>query len=104
MKFLNFFLLLWVIFALLDPDTDSESGAGYGSIDLNKSRSNPDAEPDPKHCQKVPTKYVFFSCNPSPASPGRSHVIYLCNIADPDTAFQIIQDLAPTIKHPLKLY
>ncbi len=25
MKFLNFFLLLWVIFVLLDPDPDSES-------------------------------------------------------------------------------
>ena len=26
-KFLFFFLLLWVIFALLDPDPDSESGS-----------------------------------------------------------------------------
>jgi hypothetical protein len=26
--FTNFFLLLWVIFALLDPDPDSESGSG----------------------------------------------------------------------------
>jgi hypothetical protein len=26
-KFLNFFLSLWVIFALLDPDPDSESGS-----------------------------------------------------------------------------
>ncbi len=32
MKFLNFFLLLCVIFALLDPDPDSKSG--YGSTDL----------------------------------------------------------------------
>jgi hypothetical protein len=32
MKFLNFFLFLWVIFALLDPDPDYESG------------SNPDQE------------------------------------------------------------
>jgi hypothetical protein len=31
----NFFLLLWVIFALLDPDSDS-------SIDLIESGSNPD--------------------------------------------------------------
>jgi hypothetical protein len=36
MNFYKFFLLLWVIFALLDPDPDSESG------------SNPD--PDPKPC------------------------------------------------------
>jgi hypothetical protein len=27
MNFYNFFLLLWVIFALLDPDPDSESGS-----------------------------------------------------------------------------
>jgi hypothetical protein len=44
-KFLNFFLFLWVIFAL--PDPDSESGFGYGSTDLIESGSNPDA--DPKH-------------------------------------------------------
>ncbi len=35
MKFLNFFLFLWVIFALLDPDPDPESG----STDLIESRS-----------------------------------------------------------------
>jgi hypothetical protein len=35
MKFLNFFLLLCVIFALLDPDPDSESG----STDLIESGS-----------------------------------------------------------------
>jgi hypothetical protein len=29
MKFLNFFLFLWVIFALLDPDPDSESGSEF---------------------------------------------------------------------------
>ncbi len=44
MKFLIFFLLLWVIFALLGPDPDSESG--YGSTDLIESGSNP----DPEHC------------------------------------------------------
>jgi hypothetical protein len=37
MKFLNFFLLLWEIFALLDPYPDSESG--YGSTDLIESVS-----------------------------------------------------------------
>jgi hypothetical protein len=40
MKFLNFFLLLWVIFALLDPDPDSEYGSGTGSTDLIESGSN----------------------------------------------------------------
>jgi hypothetical protein len=33
MKFLIFFLFLWVIFALLDPDSQSE----YGSTDLIES-------------------------------------------------------------------
>ncbi len=37
MKFLNFFLFLWVIFALLDLDPDSQSR----STDLIESRSNP---------------------------------------------------------------
>jgi hypothetical protein len=41
MKFLNFFLFMWIIFALLDPNSDS----GYGSTDLIESGSNP----DPKH-------------------------------------------------------
>jgi hypothetical protein len=41
MKFLKFVLLLWVIFALLDPDTnpDSESGSIYGSTGLIESGS-----------------------------------------------------------------
>jgi hypothetical protein len=43
MKFLNFFLLLWVIFALLD--LDSESGSGYGCTDLIQSGSNSDLDP-----------------------------------------------------------
>jgi hypothetical protein len=43
MKFLNFFLFLWVIFALLDTDPDSESG--YVSTDLIDSGSNPDSDP-----------------------------------------------------------
>ncbi len=43
MKFLNFYLFVWVIFALLDLDPDSKSG--YGSTDLIEKGSNP----DPKH-------------------------------------------------------
>ncbi len=43
---INFFLCLWVIFALLDPDR--ESGSGYGSKDRIESGSNPD--PNPQHC------------------------------------------------------
>jgi hypothetical protein len=46
MKFLNFFLLLWVIFALLDPDPDSEPEIGYGSTDLIESGYNPDPDPN----------------------------------------------------------
>jgi hypothetical protein len=46
MKFLNFFLFLWVMFALLDPDSKS----GYGSTDLVESGSYPD--PDPIQCHQ----------------------------------------------------
>jgi hypothetical protein len=41
MRFLNFFLLLWVIFALLDPDSES------GSTDPIESGSNSDPDPQP---------------------------------------------------------
>jgi hypothetical protein len=39
MKFLNFILLLRVIFSLLDPDPDSEDGTGSGSTDPIESGS-----------------------------------------------------------------
>jgi hypothetical protein len=39
MKFLNFFLLLWVIFALLDPDPDSEYISESGFTDPIESGS-----------------------------------------------------------------
>jgi hypothetical protein len=41
MNFYKFFLLLWVIFALLDPDTES----GSRSTDPIESGSNPDPQP-----------------------------------------------------------
>jgi hypothetical protein len=44
MKFLNIFLLLWVIFAFLDPDPDPDSEYGSGSTDLIESGSNPDPD------------------------------------------------------------
>jgi hypothetical protein len=45
----EFFLLLWVIFALMDPDPDpySNYGSGSGSNGPIEYGSNPD--PDPKH-------------------------------------------------------
>jgi hypothetical protein len=48
----NFFLLLWVIFALLDPDPDpdSEYGTGSGSTDPIEYGSKPDPDPDPQPC------------------------------------------------------
>jgi hypothetical protein len=49
MNFYKFFLLLWVIFALLDPDPDPESGSG--STGPIESGSNPD--PDPKPCLRI---------------------------------------------------
>ena len=42
-ELLNFFLLLWFIFGLLDPDPDSESGSG--STDPIESGFNPDLQP-----------------------------------------------------------
>jgi hypothetical protein len=51
MKFLIFFLFLWVIFSLLDPDPDFEYPV---STDLIESGSNPD--PDPNHC------YGYLTC------------------------------------------
>jgi hypothetical protein len=38
----HFFLFLWVIFTILDPDLNSDSGSG--SPDLIKSGSNPDTK------------------------------------------------------------
>jgi hypothetical protein len=32
MKFINCFLLFWVIFALLDPDPDPERQSGFSSL------------------------------------------------------------------------
>jgi hypothetical protein len=51
MKFLKFFPLFWFIFALLDPDPDSEYGSG--STDPIESGSNWD--PDLQPC--------FFQCS-----------------------------------------
>ncbi len=43
----NYCLLLWVIFALLDPDPDSEYGSGSGSTDPIEYGSNTDPDPQP---------------------------------------------------------
>jgi hypothetical protein len=60
MKFLNFFLLLSVIFALLDPDSEY----GSGSTDLIESGSSRDPDPDPQPCflhrHKRKLKWVFL--------------------------------------------
>ncbi len=47
MKFLKFFLLLWVVFALLDSDPEADSEYGSGSTDLIESGSSMDPDPDP---------------------------------------------------------
>jgi hypothetical protein len=51
MEFSNIFLCLWVIFALLDPDLDSESGP-YPGTQLN---------PDPIRIHNTEKKYKFCS-------------------------------------------
>ncbi len=50
MKPFNFFLFLWVIFAVLDPDP--ESGSGYGSTHLIESGSNMDPDPESETLSK----------------------------------------------------
>jgi hypothetical protein len=60
MKFFTYLLLLWVIFAFLDPDSESRSG----TTDLIESGSNP----DPKYWLNLPryflvTGTVLFTCN-----------------------------------------
>jgi hypothetical protein len=54
MKFINVFLFLWVIFVLLDPGPDCESG--YGSRDPIESGSNPDT--DPQHICVIFSRFV----------------------------------------------
>ncbi len=50
---------MWVIYALLHPDPDSQSG--YGSGDPIESGSNPYPDPDPKHCSEgVPLDFNFL--------------------------------------------
>jgi hypothetical protein len=64
MKFINFFLCLWVIFAHLDPDSDTDPGTPL----------NPDSDTDPGG-QKLPTaplvrgkyRYNFLNINGSMA-------------------------------------
>jgi hypothetical protein len=46
MKFLNFFLLLWVFFVLLDPDP--EYGSRFTYLIESGSGPNPNPDPDPK--------------------------------------------------------
>ncbi len=43
MKILAFFLFLWVIFSLLDPDPDPAT----------QINADPDTDPDPKPCLKL---------------------------------------------------
>jgi hypothetical protein len=45
MKFINFFLRLWVIFAFPDPNMDPDTDPGTPI----ESGSNPDTDPDPQH-------------------------------------------------------
>jgi hypothetical protein len=56
--FTNYCLLLWVIFALLDPDPDSEYGSGSGSTDPIEYGSNPDSDPDPQPCFYVNLNHI----------------------------------------------
>jgi hypothetical protein len=65
MKFLYFFLLLWVIFALLDQNPDPESG----STDLVEKGSNPGLRirSDPEHFGLVESRsgIIFPDLDPT---------------------------------------
>jgi hypothetical protein len=85
------FLLLWVIFALLDPDpADSESGSG--STDPIESGSNPDPQP----CLQV-VGHVLDSINLDARERGRSiefrDLYYVYVNEDPRYGMTYILDL-----------
>ncbi len=58
-----FFLLLWVIFALLDPDPDPDAEYGSGSTDLIESGSNPAPDPKPWFFPHRTKKIYTYSDN-----------------------------------------
>ncbi len=64
MKFLKYFLLLWVIFARLDPDPDSVYGSE--STDPIESGSNWDPDPQP---------WFPSQLGPSPCLPPSTRVV-----------------------------
>jgi hypothetical protein len=57
MKFINCFIFFWAFFALLDPDTDCESG--YGSGVPIETGSNPVPDPKQFFFQYQPQRYNF---------------------------------------------
>jgi hypothetical protein len=56
MNFSKKFLLLWIIFALLDPDSEY----GSGSTDPIESGSNPDPDTDPQPWSARKSKCGFL--------------------------------------------
>ncbi len=57
MKILDFFLFLWVIFALLDPDPDP---ATQINPDADADADpDPDTDPDPKPCLPVCSGFLL---------------------------------------------
>jgi hypothetical protein len=63
MNFYNFLLLLWVIFALLDPDPDLDSEYGSGSTGPTEYGSNPDPDTDPDSKPSLRPCEVCRGCN-----------------------------------------
>jgi hypothetical protein len=72
----EFCLLLWVIFALLDPDPDSEYGSGSGSTGPIEYGSNPDPDLDPKPCWILP----FFLAYNRLSGSEVSHLLLYCSV------------------------
>jgi hypothetical protein len=61
MKILDFFLFLWVIFALLDPIRICNLNAGPDPDPANQNNADPDPDTDPKPWSEVASYQVSQS-------------------------------------------
>ncbi len=76
---------MWVFFALLDPDPDSEYGSG--STDPIEYGSNTDPDPDPQPCRKskkaLKTLYIQLNVTQLQKNGGDRTVPYIMNHFNP---------------------
>jgi hypothetical protein len=72
MKFLNFF---YFHFSIPGSQSGSFNLTESGSFNLTESGSNPDPDPDPKHCFKKSRTLLLFQCGPT-SSMTRSFLLF----------------------------